>query len=294
MISHEPILRNPQLNSLLFEEGFVTLPFLDHTEVAKLKQIFHYHHNELEPAEGLHVSSHIKSEQEIDEISKKLQQVFEEAISRHVENGMTLGGTFLTRPPHQSEPLHPHQDWSIVDESRFRSYTIWVPLSDVDENNGCLHVLPKSHEYARGYRHVSIDSIFGQIYDTVWKHIKPIPLRAGEAIIFDHALGHASKPNTTSEPRIIATHSLISRNPEMRFYWNNNGTIEEYIGEKNFYNSEEAKTGPVSLQKIRNLDFKPYQLTEQEFLTLAGVEFSRSDSDNQTRGIMRWIKKMVS
>ena len=294
MISHEPILRDPQLNSLLFEEGYVTFPFLDLTEVDKLKQIFNNHHHELKPSEGLHVSSHIKPEQEIDQISNEIQEVFEDAIGRHVENGMTLGGTFLTRPPHQTEPLHPHQDWSIVDESRFRSYTIWVPLSDVDENNGCLHVLPRSHEYARGYRHVSIDSIFGQIYDTVWKHIKPIPLRAGKAIIFDHALGHASKPNTTSEPRIIATHSLISRNPEMRFYWNNNGTIEEYAGEKNFYNTEEAKTGPISLQKIRNLDFKPYQLTEQEFLTLAGVEFSRSNSDTETGGIIRWIKKMVS
>jgi ectoine hydroxylase-related dioxygenase (phytanoyl-CoA dioxygenase family) len=32
--------------------------------------------------------------------------------------------------------LHPHQDWNIVDEREFNSYNIWLPLVDVNAENG--------------------------------------------------------------------------------------------------------------------------------------------------------------
>ena len=54
----------------------------------------------------------------------------------------------------------------------------------------------------------------------------------------------------------------------MRFYWNNDGVVEEYIGENDFYNTLEQKAGPVRLTKIKDLDFKPHQLTEEEFFNL--------------------------
>lgn len=292
MINHEPIFRDRELNKRLFEEGYITLPFLNAEELESLKEIFWQYHKK-EEVEGLYVSAHYKNVDTIDQISKQIQDVFKRAIDEHIENGMTLGGTFISKPPNQTEPLQPHQDWSIVDESRFRSFTIWVPLEDVTEENGCMYVLPGSNNYARGYRHISIDSIYGQIYNTVWEHMLPVHLKAGEAIVFDHAIGHASKPNTTSEVRIAATHSLISRNPEMRFYWNNNGVVEEYIGESDFYNTAEAKTGPINLQKIRDLDFKPHQFTEEEFLTLAGVDKRKVLVKSET-GIKNWFKRLVS
>ncbi|MFM1874511.1 MAG: hypothetical protein RL266_248 [Bacteroidota bacterium] len=288
MIDHEPIFRDSVLNQRLFEEGYITLPFLDQEEVEDLRQLFWNHHSAVESAEGLHISSHIKEDSEIQHISDQIQKIFKRAIVEHIENGMTLGGTFISKPPNQTEPLQPHQDWSIVDESRFRSFTIWVPLEDVTDENGCMYVLPKSHEYVRGYRHISIDSVFGQIYETVWKHMEPVYLKAGEAIVFDHALGHASKPNTTDKVRIAATHSLISRNHEMRFYWNNNGVVEEYVGKSDFYNTPEAKTGPIGLKKIRDLDFKPHQLTEEEFLNLLN-KVATNDS-----GKSRWATILLN
>jgi len=270
-MDHEPIFRNRELNARLFEEGFITLPFLNSDEIESLKEIFWKYHSQDE-VEGLYVSAHYKDDEQIQFMSDEIQRVFKRAIDEHIENGMTLGGTFISKPPRQTEPLQPHQDWSIVDESRFRSFTIWVPLDDVNDENGCMYVLPKSHEYARGYRHVTIPSIFGQIYDAVWSQMIPVHLKAGEAIVFDHALGHASKPNAANTVRIAATHSLISRNPEMRFYWNNNGVVEEFVGENGFYNTEEAKTGAGDLMKIRDVDFEMKQFNQEEFNTLIGVE----------------------
>ncbi|MFT4544637.1 MAG: ectoine hydroxylase-related dioxygenase (phytanoyl-CoA dioxygenase family), partial [Bacteroidia bacterium] len=194
MQNHAQMLHHVELNEKLFSQGYVTLPLLNTEEVALLKAIFYKFHSDDE-VEGLYVSSSQKDQRTIQEISDSIQVVFERAMLEHVKDGQTLGGTFISKPANQTEALEPHQDWSIVDESRFRSFTIWVPLMDVDENSGCMYVLPGSHNLMRGYRHITIPSVFGTIYQHIWKRMKPIHLKAGEAIIFDHALGHASKPN---------------------------------------------------------------------------------------------------
>jgi hypothetical protein len=292
-IDPTPILRDTYLNELLFKEGYVTLPLLNTIEVAALIELFWQNHTE-EEVKGLYVTSHVKDNASIHGISDGIQAIFKRSLVEHIQDGMTLGGTFICKSSNQIEALQPHQDWSIVDESRFRSFTIWVALEDVNDENGCMYVLPRSHEYVRGYRHISIPSVFGQIYDTVWKHMKPIHLKAGEAIIFDHALGHASKPNTTDHVRIAATHSLISPDPEMRFYWNNNGIVEEYVGENEYYMTEEARKGPGHLIKIRNVDFVPHQLNEQEFYTLAGIESLKPVVEQaEPRRFMNWFNRLI-
>jgi hypothetical protein len=293
MIDHTPIFRDRALNESLFTEGYITLPFLNKKEVDALIDLFWKNHSEEEVVGGLYVTSHIKDNASIHSISDGIQAIFKRSINEHIENGLSLGGTFICKSPNQIDPLQPHQDWSIVDESRFRSFTIWVALEDVNDENGCMYVLPRSHEYVRGYRHITIPSVFGLIYDTIWKYMKPIHLKAGEAIVFDHALGHASKPNTTGHVRIAATHSLISPNPEMRFYWNHNGVVEEYVGEKEYYMTEEAKSGPGNLTKIRDVDFVMHQLNEEEFYTLAGVEVPRPIlTPIKERGILSWFQRL--
>ena len=39
-MDHEPIFRNRELNARLFEEGYITLPFLNSHEIESLKEIF--------------------------------------------------------------------------------------------------------------------------------------------------------------------------------------------------------------------------------------------------------------
>ena len=269
MINHPPFLKNAELNRKLLEDGYVTLPFLRQTEIDELVKLFYQYHTDDEVS-GLYVTASHKNDETIRLISDSIKSTFERAILENIANGATLGGTFISKPAHQTEALEPHQDWSIVDESKYRSFTIWVPLSDVDEASGCMYVLPGSHNKMRGYRHLTIPSIFGQIYTHVWQHMKPVCLKAGEAIIFDHALGHASRPNKSDKTRIAATHSLLSDNAEMRFYWNNAGVVEEYLGESDFYNTEEAKSGPGRLSKIRDLDFKMEQLNPLTLTRLYG------------------------
>ncbi|MCS6819197.1 MAG: phytanoyl-CoA dioxygenase family protein [Chitinophagales bacterium] len=261
------VLKDKILNQKLLEEGYVVLSFLNSDEVHAARELFFRYHPEPN-IKGLYSPTNSLNLKQLLDIHHELREIFSRSVQKYVDDMQCIGGTFLAKGYDPEGILHPHQDWSIVDERYYRSYTIWAALQDTTDANGALYVLPRSHELVRGFRHVTIPSVFGKIYQLTWKYMVSLPLKAGEAVIFDHALGHASKPNLTKNIRLAATNSLISPQAEYRFYWNNNGVVEEYEGEPYYYISEEAKYGPGKLKKLRTLDYTIHQLSEEEFKKL--------------------------
>ena len=80
--------------------------------------------------------------------------------------------------------------------------SVWIPLVDVDERNGCLQLLPGSHRWgllggARDSERVV------QMFEDVEQRGKPVvlPMRRGDALAFTNMTCHASTVNTTNEMR---------------------------------------------------------------------------------------------
>jgi hypothetical protein len=103
-----------------------------------------------------------------------------------------------------------HQDWSCCWRAHTDELiTCFIYLDDADEVNGCLQVIPGSHEGKRIYPfkaggHFEIDP------DYIDKDkIVPVPLKAGEMIFFDSYLLHYSDLNRSKSPRraIIYTYN---------------------------------------------------------------------------------------
>jgi hypothetical protein len=265
MFQHPPIIKNETLNRQLFEKGFIVLPFLNNMEVEQLINIYFSHHADSD-IEGLYVSSHAKPWDELIEISDKIKEIVAPNIDKHFQHVQKIGGTFIVKAPDEKNILHPHQDWSIVDEDKYRSFTIWMALQDTTDENGAMYVLPGSHEWIRGYRHITIPSVYGNIYELTWRYMQPIHLKVGEALVFDHALVHASKPNVSNKLRIATTNTIISEGATFRICCNNNGVVEEYECPSGYYVKPEARNSPHDLPKIKNTDFKMVQLDEKAFL----------------------------
>ena len=78
-------------------------------------------------------------------MNDQIKAVCRRAMDETFENAVTLEEElFMTKSKRDSNgALRPHQDWSIVDEESFRSYNVWIPLVNVDENNGAIQVLPQ-------------------------------------------------------------------------------------------------------------------------------------------------------
>jgi hypothetical protein len=104
--------------------------------------------------------------------------------------------------PSGEVPLH--QDWSFVDEQLWVSLNVWCPLQDVDEGNGCLEVVPGSHRAARQPRAAGAPFLFAGMEPVLREHLRAVPMRAGDALVFDHCLIHGSSVNRTNMVPAVA------------------------------------------------------------------------------------------
>jgi len=100
-----------------------------------------------------------------------------------------------------------HQDSGVLtsDADETQVWTVWIPLgSDVDEFNGCLQVVPKSHqEFQTVVPHCPLGAGILSIPDTLIDkaHVQPVPMKRGSILILHRRLFHASVPNLTDHLR---------------------------------------------------------------------------------------------
>ncbi len=137
-----------------------------------------------------------------------------------------------------------NQDWTVVDETQFDSITIWVPLQDVDAKNGAIQVIPGSHNFSSALRSPSMQSPFKNVGAEMRNDLQLLPMKAGYAFIFSHALLHASPANNSATPRLAATFGLIDAKAQLQFYHQNeNGETEKYLVDENFFQNYNTQIG---------------------------------------------------
>jgi phytanoyl-CoA hydroxylase len=90
-----------------------------------------------------------------------------------------------------------HQDHAFCARSNDDVVAVGVPLDDMDEENGCLLVVPGSHK-GPIYNHYQDDLFVGAVtVPNFAPHpVVPVILKAGDISIHHGRLLHASKPNT--------------------------------------------------------------------------------------------------
>ncbi len=95
-------------------------------------------------------------------------------------------------PWHQDRSYWPNANWNPV-------ITVWLPLVDTDEVNGCLHVWPRTHKTRLIEYHNETYSGTGyfeiDLKEKADRHAVALPVKAGTAIIFNDRCIHMSKLN---------------------------------------------------------------------------------------------------
>jgi hypothetical protein len=103
-------------------------------------------------------------------------------------------------PWHQDRSYWPDANWNPV-------ITVWIPLVDTNEVNGCLHVWPRTHktkmigfhnETYSGTGYLELDN---KVKDEADRHAIALPIKAGDAILFNDRCIHMSTPNRSDHVR---------------------------------------------------------------------------------------------
>jgi hypothetical protein len=99
----------------------------------------------------------------------------------------------------------PHQNLSIVDERFHSSYSIWIPLQNIDNTNGRLQFIKSSHRKFEKYRSAEI---YWRPLAVFEENLKNLPfvgvdIELGFFLIFDDSIVHYSEDNTSKNARIV-------------------------------------------------------------------------------------------
>lgn len=244
----------------------MVVPFLGAEAVKQLKGYFLDNHPQ--GVNGFYATAHSPDTAFRQRMNDRIMQAFKEPIAKYFTGCRPLGGSFVVKSKENTSRLHPHQDWNIVDEDRYRSFNIWVPLVDLTEKNGAIRVMPRSHRWVRNFRGPNIPDAFTNVQEDIWKKMKPLHMKAGEALIYDHRLFHASDPNTTDELRVAAVFGIIPEDAQMFYYFGRDGKVEVYESSVEFFMTGDIQKGPEILPFKASIDNdeKPMSISKLNIL----------------------------
>lgn len=261
------ILKDSTLDKQLEEEGYVVIPFLNEAEIESLLSLYKSTHPET--PDGLYATAHLPDLDFRMAMNEGIKKGYKRAIDQVFHECMPLGGSFIVKAPGEAGILYPHQDWNIVDENEYRSFNIWVPLVDTTAENGAIYILERSHKMLKTYRGPNIPCAFHKIHKEVWEQMTPLPMKAGEAFIYDHRLLHASDANSTDQLRIATVYGIMPKAAEMLYYYqteaNGKPQIEVFENNLDFFFKQDISKGPLGLKSLKTMDYDFPVLSAAQF-----------------------------
>lgn len=273
-----------ELEKQFMSSGFIQVPSLTSTEIDyMLGEI-----NKLCPEDSFsphldkryYVTYHCTSlDKNLDYRRKAfdlIKELFEPYLKRFMPDYEILSCNFFIKPPHTGM-LRIHQNWPVLDLED-TSVTMWCPLQDVDAQNGTLYLVPGSHKILPHIE--SIDVAYGYPYfrdfesALIEKYLKPMTLKAGEALIFDESLIHWTPANNTDKPRIAVQITAHPKDKTPVLYLcdkDRPDRFEKLEISPDFYLTEDLNEVAVRQRRRRSLGFvenKNRSITEEEFKQL--------------------------
>jgi hypothetical protein len=258
-----PIVRNAAMDKQLAEQGYYIFPLLDEATVKRISD-YYFEFQKEEPA-YFYSSTHSSDFEFRKKTSEFIKQQLAPLLPGELNNYRLLGGAFVVKPPHGKGMLQPHQDWNLVDETLSRSYNIWIPLVDVTPENGAVFVLNGSHNKLQSYRGPGIPALFKNVESLIWERMLPLNMKAGEALLYDHALLHGSPPNKSANIRLGIVAGVIPAGVEMQLNFWNNGSVDVYRIDESFFLSADPSKAPGTDKKINTIENPRVELDETSF-----------------------------
>jgi hypothetical protein len=183
---------------------------------------------------------------------------------------------FIVKVPGPKSGFLIHQDTTGLDEFKFSSLSVWIPLWDIGPDDGALCMVRRSHKMGFPYRGISFAFPFDKIHGTVKRYLEPVFMKAGEAIIFDQRTFHASLPNRSEKNRIVAVCGLFPKDAEFRIAYQESpeAPVEIYRQDDDFILKyprfmHDCRSRPIAGEKIGEVEFTVPLWTEAEFMAKA-------------------------
>ena len=260
------IFKNPDYEEPFERLGYVKVPFLSPEQIEFLLDF--YHNNDTDTS-GLrfHSTMFSKDPDYRRKVDKTIKDLTGDLTNQYLIDFKPLFANFITKEPGEASEVGLHQDWDFVDERHFDSVNYWCPLVDITEETGLFYVLEGSHRIFREIRMSPHNYIFTDLEDIIRRYAKPFTLKAGEAILYNNAVLHFSKPNLSNHIRIAIGSALIPNEAQgYHYYMDQEQTerkIEVFPAGPDFFVNFEMDKRPSHTDPVATIDYERIKITPE-------------------------------
>ena len=276
---NDSLFLNPTYNEQLQKDGVVAIPFMSESEVLQVLEFYQEMHKREDPPsmyDGIHMTIwHNDLDYKL-KIKTQLQTLLSSACERTFKNFRAVGPQFIVKRGGKDTTFPVHQDWSIVDENKFQSFNLWMPLQDVNESNGAMWIVKGSHRIQRKIRGAGIlFPNYKPINSDLMSYATSFPLKAVEALLFFHNTIHGSPHNQNSTQRVVVQISILPKEAPLEIYFqkDKNAALEVHHPNDDFtyhYNKlreDSEMKPPTTLASEFRASYLPNEVTLEEVLT---------------------------
>ncbi|MBI1286610.1 MAG: hypothetical protein GC178_03435 [Flavobacteriales bacterium] len=227
------ILQDDRLQTRLNEDGYIVVDLLNEGELSQLRELFHFQNSGRDdiPLDVLYTCEHNPDRGYRVEMNNRIKEIIDPTLARVFKDVRSTVYTFQIKGIGPNSELMVHQDWNFAraDEG-FRTYTFWVPLVNSTESNGTLSVLPGSHIRFDCIRGAGIVTPIMGHEKEILPNLLPLTVHAGQLVLFDSALVHASASNLSRDIRVSVMTNIFASKAETYLYFPNKerGKVDEY------------------------------------------------------------------
>lgn len=265
------IFKNDEINRAISENGFAIVPFANEDTMQELYSFYKTLQNP--DAKGTYVTMFNPSAAYRTAIDTKIKQLCGNTVTDLMNGYRVLYSNFMVKQPGPEGDFPVHQDWTYVDESKHTSIAFWIPLQDVDADNGALHVVKGSHKFITALRGPYVHEPFGGMSQLIKSEFaQAVKLKAGEALVWDHRLIHFSLPNVSAVPRMAFTLIAVPEQVQALHCYsipNTGGTsVQKYAVDTNFYMNYSIGQEPRNVQLLETVYQPGTSFNAEEFKML--------------------------
>jgi ectoine hydroxylase-related dioxygenase (phytanoyl-CoA dioxygenase family) len=217
------IMQNEKLEQKLNEDGYIVIKNFLSPEA--LQDLIDYNKNNQPEFNAEHIINsvwHTRDEDYKIRTIRKIIDVYTPFCDKYFVDYKIFGGSFVIKPSGGKGASQPHIDYGIVDEDKFRSFNLWIPLVKLTKENGALQVMKGSHKIRNVFRGPNIPDVTADIREYLWNSSDYLFINAGDAVLYDHRAIHCSRNNFSSIARVATSCALTSSAAHMMAYFMNN------------------------------------------------------------------------
>jgi len=265
----QPLFKDPEHQSAFERDGFLKLPALADREIQELTEYLASSGIRGKTKHGFYVGMDHRDKELVSRMIERIRAVAIPTVSPYLNNFKSITASYVIKDSNPVSVVPPHQDWTFVENEELHcSVTCWIPLVDVNKENGCLGLIKGSHRLFGSPRPSPAPqspSPLNKHMFTLFSYMKLISMKAGEAIFFDNRTIHASPPNISQEDRLAIGLGFTQEDAAIRHYFLKPGskdTLLKYSVDEAFY--ERYDNSILSAMHNRGEHITDYTLLEEQ------------------------------